>query len=587
MHLNEDTAIHNTNINDESGQGNNGILKTADANTNKSSNGMLNKSLFFDGINNANGDIIVGPSSNNITGDNLQTITMAAWIKTTSTSSQYIMSLKRSSSNSSLFSITSNNGGAGNLGIITRNHADTSHSYLNHNGSYNDGSWHYVACVIDGLTRNLYVDGLLVASDSAGMAEVTNNTKEFTVGGFAEGYGSLQFAGNIDELSVWRRALSAIEIADIYKRGALKLRYQLRSCNDSLCDTEQFIGPDGTNASYYSELSNLSVNTAFLAVTNLSANRFFQYKVYLDTSDLNYSPELKSVSIGPSHYFADNPDIFNKTGESFTKLIDFAETLGAGNEGTIKYQISHNGTDWYYYNGLNWVNGTGFAQSNTAAELNSNIAKFPDDINSGDFYFKAFLHSENGTESIELNNIAVTLSTESYNNGEYYVSTLNNSQLDTNSWETINSISFDETTTGATSIGYLLSFDNRGTWKYWDGASWQTAIDTNIGQSLADNNAFINANNSIELEALSSIDWSAVGGFQSGTTSGLDFAMNMGTNNTNFTPSLNQITINYDEKPIWRLINGDANFPIDIITDELIRITNNNGAREELILYVR
>ena len=53
-----------------------------------------------------------------------------------------------------------------------------------------------------------------------------------------DGYG--EWDGLIDEVAVWNRSLSADEILDIYKRGALKLNISARSCNDAICDTETF-----------------------------------------------------------------------------------------------------------------------------------------------------------------------------------------------------------------------------------------------------------------------------------------------------------------------------------------------------------
>ncbi len=106
------------------------------------------------------------------------------------------------------------------------------------------------------------------------------------------------FEGTIDEVAIFERALSSPEILDHYLRGVLDLKIQVRSCNDPNCDSEQFIGPDGTTDTFYSELSNKSTTTPEFDL-NLAPNRYFQYRVELERDDnaSPYSPELQKVMI--------------------------------------------------------------------------------------------------------------------------------------------------------------------------------------------------------------------------------------------------------------------------------------------------
>ncbi|MFQ5433551.1 MAG: DUF2341 domain-containing protein [Anaerolineae bacterium] len=103
-------------------------------------------------------------------------------------------------------------------------------------------------------------------------------------------------------------------------------------------------------------------------------------------------------------YSTTNLTVVNNTGKPFASLTSFAETLGAGNSGLVKYQVSNNGINWYYYNGANWIAATGFSQTNTAAEINTNIASFVTDVSAGTFYFKAFLNSD-GSQAVEVDQI--------------------------------------------------------------------------------------------------------------------------------------------------------------------------------------
>ena len=94
----------------------------------------------------------------------------------------------------------------------------------NSGNGYNDNNWHYVAAVVNGATRTLYIDGSQKATDTDGMQSVTGNTAPLTIGGFAtSGFPSQLYGGNIANVSFYNRALSASEITQNY--NALKNRF--------------------------------------------------------------------------------------------------------------------------------------------------------------------------------------------------------------------------------------------------------------------------------------------------------------------------------------------------------------------------
>jgi hypothetical protein len=83
----------------------------------------------------------------------------------------------------------------------------------------NDGKWHHVAGVRSGLrTIQLYVDGVLEAAMSfEGSKSVigTNSPLKIGVGNPYAGLG--YFAGSIDQVGLYNRALSADEIKRLYQ----------------------------------------------------------------------------------------------------------------------------------------------------------------------------------------------------------------------------------------------------------------------------------------------------------------------------------------------------------------------------------
>ena len=155
--------------------------------------------------------------------------------------------------------------------------------------------WQMVAATLSGGTITFYVNG--VASGSAGGAAAPSASgNPLLIGNrpdLARG-----FKGLIDEATIYSRALTGAELKALYHRGAMRVRYQVRSCASASCAVESWAGPDGTTTSYYSELLNPFAGLPSLDLTNYGgANRYFQYKVYVESDSPFQVPELEKVSI--------------------------------------------------------------------------------------------------------------------------------------------------------------------------------------------------------------------------------------------------------------------------------------------------
>ncbi len=143
----------------------------------------------------------------------------------------------------------------------------------------NDGLWHHLAATYDGNVVKNYVDGVLQGT--------VVDTRDLINAGQDLSYGDNQAdAGSVDEVAIWERALSADEVQQIYRRGANRIKLQVKSCVDSNCECKSFssspqgsaadcdgdtivnaldfddphkadfIGPGGDGATYYSEAFN-------------------------------------------------------------------------------------------------------------------------------------------------------------------------------------------------------------------------------------------------------------------------------------------------------------------------------------------
>ena len=127
-----------------------------------------------------------------------------------------------------------------------------------------------------------------------------------------------------------------------------------------------------------------------------------------------YSAVVPTISVGSevSVYTNTDPTINPTAGnaQSFITLSGFAETA-TKDGGEIKYQISNDaGSTWYWYNS-GWTSTvTGYAEANTAADINTNIGTFP--VGDGNFLFKAYLHSD-GTQLVQLDAVTLTYSLDS------------------------------------------------------------------------------------------------------------------------------------------------------------------------------
>lgn len=296
--------------------------------------------------------------------------------------------------------------------------------------------WSHIALTYDGGTARGYVNGVATAVGSLTLG-TNSSTPTLGTGECSRdtGGGGTSLRGAMDEVAIWSRALNAAEILGLYRRGGGRAKFQIRSCSDSTCSTNpSWLGPDGTNQSYFSELYNTTNNIlggsvraespliSFLSLASLNVptNRYFQYRVFLE-SDMTASlcaygacsPEIKSVTVGPDHFPPGTVGSVTSSasiGEPYRFLKSFQETLGSGGcaSGT-RHALSPNGTDFYYWNSSfsEWsLSSQTYATSSLTSEISANIRTFPSAVGPGTLQIMSFLTTD-GPNPCEIKEISV------------------------------------------------------------------------------------------------------------------------------------------------------------------------------------
>jgi hypothetical protein len=162
----------------------------------------------------------------------------------------------------------------------------------------NDGEWHHVAVVKTGhatVEIEVYVDGAAEGKRIYPLQSPFSmpSGRPLTMGTFPDpGY---DFIGVMDEIAIWRRALSAAELRALYRRGALDLTLQVRACVQPDCaDDPPFSGPSSATDAF----GDHTPSTAPPAPRGLALapTRYAQYRIAM-TGRAGDTPGLRSVTL--------------------------------------------------------------------------------------------------------------------------------------------------------------------------------------------------------------------------------------------------------------------------------------------------
>ncbi|NBT41841.1 MAG: hypothetical protein EBT20_15470, partial [Alphaproteobacteria bacterium] len=290
-HLNSNTWSDSSGLN---------YAGTSGGNVSISSFGLLSNAAEFDG----DKDYIELPASSTIlSGDT--SLTLSAWFKTSLT---YDTTGKGVNYGARLFSIYKTDAPAGysskiGLGFYGDNtdtlfiyHTPANSALTYTNSGFNDGKWHHLLCTYNATNDELklYYDGVEVASaNSITLSDAGTNLMH--IGDFDPADTEGSFNGLIDEAAVWNRALDADEVLEFYRRGANRIKYQVRSCSSADCSDQDALtgdgwqGPGGNYLTYFSELYNNSSISSSCAIPQACAAS----ELSLDGDVQTSSPSLR------------------------------------------------------------------------------------------------------------------------------------------------------------------------------------------------------------------------------------------------------------------------------------------------------
>jgi len=181
--------------------------------------GKLGNGLSFDGVNDF-ASVASGPSLNVGTND----FSLSFWMKANNAFTTFPSpNLLQKRATYLGYHIEMDN--AGRLGIYINDTNDTAYYYARTVKGYNDNTFHHVAVVVDrDSSLTVFIDGVsapFTVTSSAKLIDVQgslDNSQMFRVSGASDT--TDLFCGIIDEVMLFKKALSAQEVAVLYNGGA-------------------------------------------------------------------------------------------------------------------------------------------------------------------------------------------------------------------------------------------------------------------------------------------------------------------------------------------------------------------------------
>lgn len=159
---------------------------------------------------------------------------------------------------------------------------------------------------------------------------------------------------------------------------------------------------DGT----YAQANDKATFSANLATLDVDGDLYTQMKVHFTNSVTQSSvADLTLNHTGHIGYPTDNPSVITNSSFNANEISAFTSTENITGSDTVTHAIVYNGTD-YYFDGADWVTSSGFAQTNTQADINTNISSFA--MERDTIALKTYLHSDTGQSTPDIDTAIFT-----------------------------------------------------------------------------------------------------------------------------------------------------------------------------------
>ncbi len=257
--------------------------------------------------------------------------------------------------------------------------------------------------------------------------------------------------------------------------GSQAIKFQLAANNDN--STWSYIGPDGTNSTYF------TTNGTTVFPTALQANlRYWKYKAYLTTADTSVTPVLDSVIFGYSSYAASSSLISSiyDSADPTNVVASIAWSEYEPTSTTVKFQL-RSGSSSSSAGSATWIGPDGTASSyftTYAGETTSSTMR--DGSSDRYFQYKAYLATSNTAYTPTLSSVTLTYVV----NAAPEIQNVSSSQSAAGTVSITYQARDSDTDTGTVNSGYVSS-----TFEYLDAnGAYQTIP---AGQLSAGANSFI------------------------------------------------------------------------------------------------
>lgn len=167
--------------------------------------------------------------------------TIEAWVNVAGTATKPILGGRKTATANTVldFCIGSNgvSGGSGELTALVRDDGKSGLSSLLTGVIINDGLWHHTALVLTDTDLTIYLDGASIASQSHSMVNALTPDNSYFGREARNGW---LFTGGMDELAIYSKALTALEILNHYDAAAgVVLPQDLKTINGLALSTFQ------------------------------------------------------------------------------------------------------------------------------------------------------------------------------------------------------------------------------------------------------------------------------------------------------------------------------------------------------------